>query len=214
MQSGLTRPPTLKDLLFAPIGCILTASPFLVIGLVVISALLGTFAYYNWNINLFGIGAPDFQSLVISPDYQTITNSDGSFLKISFEKSSDSIFLGLVRHISPIREDKFPILTHDILVTSGDYADPQKVTTSVFNHHFFWNSRTSNPQGSINLLHAVPKNNQIYQQMLAIQTGQTVRITGREILRIDAYSAAGSIERWWQDSGCNSLVVDSVVIQK
>ena len=214
MQPGLSRPPSLKDLLFAPIGCMLTASPFVMIGLVVVSLLVGTFAYYNWNVDLWGIGAPNFQSLIISPDYQTITNPDGSYLKISFEKSSDSVFAGLVRHVSPIREDKFPVLTHDILITSGDYADPQKVSTSVFNHHFFWQSGSQNSQGSINLLHTVPRDNSIYNLLLAVKTGQFVRITGREILRIDSYTASSTMDRWWTDTGCNSLVVDSVSFQK
>jgi hypothetical protein len=45
------------------------------------------------------------------------------------------------------------ILTHDILVTSGDYAEPDVVSTSVFCHLFTWrSSSTVHPSGRINYL--------------------------------------------------------------
>ena len=196
-----------------PIGCLLTASPIVLLVVAALVVLGGGFAYYNLNVDLFGIGAPDFHSFVVSPDFQNIPRSDGSQMKVSFEKPSDSVFAGLVRHVTPIREAEFPILTHDILVTSGDYADSKKVDTSVFNHHFFWHSASINPQGTINLLHTVPLNEAIYKSLLEVQTGQTVRITGREIYRIEVFKiGASQPDRWWEDTGCNSLVVDSVAI--
>ena len=55
---------------------------------------------------------------------------------IHYEKKSSSQFKGIVRHTSTIRLSEIPLLTHDILVTSGDFADSDLVTTSVANHHF------------------------------------------------------------------------------
>ena len=105
---------------------------------------------------------------------------------IQYEKKTNSLFTGSVRHISPIRMSEFSLLTHDILVTTGDYANPDLVRTNVINHHFSWLSLNGeNPAGSIHLLQTVPKNETIYQQLLAIRDGDNVSITGWEILRID-----------------------------
>jgi hypothetical protein len=206
--------PTLKDYLFMPLGCLMTASPVVAAAILVVGILVAGFGYFNWNVDLLGIGAPDFQNLVFSPDSQRISNPDGSYFQISFEKTVDSQFSGLVRHVSPIRLARIPILTHDILITFGDYADPRKVTTSVVDHHFFWSSNNKQPQGGINLLHTVPKDETIYRQLLEIKTGQNVRIRGREILRLDAFSSENHLDMFWQDAGCNSLLVDSVEIEK
>jgi hypothetical protein len=206
---------TFKEILFLPLGCLISSPPMLVIGILALGVMVAGFGYYNWNIDLLGIGAPDFQNLIFSSDSQRITNPDGSYYNISFEKAGVTQFSGLVRHISPIRIGRIPILTHDILVTYGDFADPAKVTTSVIDHHFFWSSaEMQHPQGGINLLHTVPKDDQIYRQLLEIKAGQTVRISGREILRLDAYSSSDHLDMYWQDSGCNSLIVDSVAVEK
>ncbi|MGB3903380.1 MAG: hypothetical protein WBB22_00510, partial [Anaerolineae bacterium] len=106
-----------------------------------------------------------------------------------------------------------PILTHDVLVTSGEYADPDVVTTSVTNHSFTWrSSSTAEPRGAINLLHTVPANEEVYGQLRQIQSWDEVVITGREILRIDALDADGGYLGDWQDAGCNALLVQSVTI--
>jgi len=108
-----------------------------------------------------------------------------------------------------------PFLTHDILVTSGDFADPSIVQTRVSDHHFQWYSSSKNsPAGTINLIHAVPYNEAIYNQLLEIRSGQKATISGYEILRIDAYRKTGEYLGKWEDSGCNSMVVTSVQIQK
>jgi hypothetical protein len=69
------------------------------------------------------------------------------------EDRGTSEFSGIVRHVSPFRMGRLRILTHDILVTSGDYADPDVVSTSVFSHLFTWrSSSTAHPSGRINYL--------------------------------------------------------------
>jgi len=112
-----------------------------------------------------------------------------------------------------MRLRQIPILTHDILVTSGEYADPDVVTTSVSNHRFTWrSSSTAEPRGAINLLHTVPATEEVYLQLREIQSWNEVVIAGREILRIDALDADGRYLGHWQDSGCNALLVQSVTM--
>lgn len=209
-QKPIATPPSLKDLFFAPFGCLFTASPYLLIGVFAVLVLFGYFVYSNFNLDLFGLGAPDFQNWSIDPGFERVQIGDQVWT-IQYESHIHSTFTGLVRHVSPIREGNFPFLTHDILITSGEFADPQKVSTSVTNHHFSWFSKDHpHPQGRINLLHAVPLDEEIYQKLLSIQVGATVSISGREILKIDRLDAQGKPEFWWEDTGCNSLLVTSV----
>jgi hypothetical protein len=210
MQSAQARKISLKDILFLPVGCLLSLSPGVIFTLLILTALVGGYLYNFVNVDFFGIGAPPFKDLVISPDFTRVDQPDGTYLTISYEKGVDSIFTGLVRHVSPIRLGDFPILTHDVLVTSGEFADQDKVHTSVINHHFSWTSAERSPQGTINLLHTVPLNDSIYRQLLELRSGQNVRVVGREILKIDAYSPQGESKGWWQDSGCNTLVITSI----
>jgi hypothetical protein len=209
------RPATsrsISELLLTPLGCLLQISTthFLVALLVV--ALVGGVAYYTANTDFFGMAGPDFDSLAISDTYQQFQAADVSW-KVTYEKPVDSQFSGLVRGVFPIREGTFRILTHDILVTSGQYADPAIVSTSVLNHHFTWSSSgTARPTGTINLLHTLPASQDIYRQLLEIRSDDEVTIGGREILTIQAYSRDGSYLGEWHDTGCNSLLVKSVSI--
>ncbi len=212
-SSQTTKKVTFKDLLFTPIGCLLQASPLLLFIIIAIGYFAWDYVYNNVNVDLFGTGAPDYQHLTIDSGFYNIQDTSQDSWKIEYDFTRDSTFSGLVRHVSPIRLSQFPMLTHDILVTSGDFADSSLVTTDVSNHHFSWFSpNKSTPKGTINLLHTVPLNLTIYQQLLQIQDGTHVQISGREILRINAFNPEGERFSWWEDNGCNSILVKSVTI--
>jgi hypothetical protein len=200
------------DLLLAPLGCLLQASAtHLTIALLAL-ALIGGILYYTANIDFLGLAGPDFEDLTISGSKEQI-KADDVYWKITYEKLKDSQFSGLVRHVSPIRDNRMRILTHDILVTSGEFADPAIVSTSVANHHFTWRSAsTAHPKGTINLLHTVPADEDIYRQLLKIRPQDEVTITGREILSIEVFDQAGNHLGEWHDTGCNTLLVNSVTI--
>jgi hypothetical protein len=84
----------------------------------------------------------------------------------------------------------------------------------VRNHTFYyqWDSGPA-PQGTINLLHIVPKTEEIYRQLLNIRDWNLVSISGREIYRIDLFDSKGNFTSYWQDHGCNSILVTSVKIE-
>jgi len=179
-----------------------------------ILVIAGVYAYTRVNTSFFGLAGADLDNLVISNSYELIS-SDEFYWQVQFEGFNESKYIGIVRHASPIRIKEFSILTHDILVTTGDYANPDKVNTNVVDHKFFWSSpENPSPTGSINLIHAVPANKTIYQQLLEIQKWDTVKITGREIFSIKAYQGDDSFLGTWMDTGCNTLLVESVSIIK
>lgn len=177
-------------------------------------ALMGIFIYFRMNTSFFGLAGADFDNLVISNSYEKIS-SDETYWEVQFEGTGESKYIGTVRYAAPIRIKEFSILTHDILVTTADFANPDIVDTNVIDHKFFWKSTTvSAPNGSINLIHAVPANKEVYQVMLEIQKWDTVKITGREIYSVKAYQTDGTFLGTWQDMGCNTLLVESVSLLK
>jgi len=189
-----------------PSGCVLVA--------ILIGALVGIFIYTRVNTSLFGLTGTDFDDLVISNSYELISSGE-QYWEVQFDGIGESKYIGTVRHAAPIRMQEFAILTHDILVTTGDFSNPDIVNTSVIDHKFFWRSpNVSSPSGSINLIHAVPANKKIYQQLLEIQKWDTVKITGREIYTIKAFQSDESFLGNWTDFGCNTLLVESVTIVK
>jgi hypothetical protein len=216
-SSPTLKKVTFKDLLFRPFGCLLQASHALIFILIAAAYFAWDYVYNNVNIDLFGLGAPDYQHLTIDSGFYNIqdtrqdTRQDS--WKIEYDSTQDSTFTGLVRHVLPIRLSQFPMLSHDILVTSGDFANSSIVTTDVSDHIFFWYSPgKSAPKGTIKLLHTVPLDMTIYQQLLQIRDGAHVKISGREILQINAYNPEGERYVWWEDNGRNSILVKSVTI--
>jgi hypothetical protein len=189
-----------------PVGCggMFLVAIFAVIGIV----------YFRVNTSFFGIAGADFDELVISNSYEKIESTD-FYWEVQFEGVGTSKYIGIVRHVAPIRLKEFKILTHDILVTTADFSNPEIVDANVIDHKFFWKSTsTASPNGSINLIHAIPANKDIYQAMLNIQNWDTVKITGREIYTLKSYEPDGTFIGTWSDTGCNTLLVDSVSVLK
>jgi hypothetical protein len=178
------------------------------------AAVLAAFIYFRINTSFFGLGGADFDELVISNSYEKIEAED-YYWDVQFEGIGESKYIGTVRHVAPIRIREFKILTHDILVTTADFSDPEIVTTNVIDHKFFWKSvDIESPNGSINLIHAIPANKEIYQTMLTIENWDIVKITGREIHTIKSYTPDGTFLGTWQDTGCNTLLVEFVSVLK
>jgi len=195
------KPSRLGSLLLLPFR-LLTSLP-LSCGLIFLIAALaaGGYFYFQANSSFFGLLGANFDKIIVSNSYEKLLT------KI------ESKYIGTVRHVSPIRIKEFKILTHDILVTTADYSNPDIVDTSVVNHKFIWKSTNTEPLiGSINLIHAIPANKTIYQQLLTINDWDTVNIVGREIYSVKSYDMDDIFLGTWIDTGCNTLLVDSVTV--
>ncbi len=209
-STGKANKPSTRQLFLIPLGCLIR-SPLLFIGIFLVGYLLWGFS--RGEINLFWATVPEFDSWKIDSAFTSVENNDGEIWKIRYESKNPTLFEGLVRHASPIHERAFPLLSHDILVTSGEFANPSIVRTSVSNHRFYWYAQQSNrPSGTINLLHTVPSTEEIYNQLTQIRQGDTVRVKGIEILDIARYDQQGEFRGSWADAGCNTLLVISVEI--
>jgi hypothetical protein len=111
MQSP-QAPVKLRDVLLAPLGCLMMASPAIVLALLAGILAVSYVVYQNVNVDLFGIGRPDYAHLQVNNNFDQVINPDYNTWKITYEMAESSTFIGLVRHVSPIREPNFVILTH------------------------------------------------------------------------------------------------------
>jgi hypothetical protein len=208
------QPLTLRSLLWLPIGYLLNMTPLVAVTLMVLVVSICGTLYYSLNSDFFGLAAPPFAEITFSKDFTNVTMPDGRAWKIIFEKNTASKFTGVVRAVVHWREEPIPFATHDVLVTNGDYASPRLVSTRVHNHAVYYQwFDDSMPQGTINLLHIVPLNEEIYRQLLKIHEWNLVVIKGLEILRIEIYDKQGKFDSYFQDEGCNSILVTSVEIK-
>ncbi len=202
--------PPISQLFLIPLGCLIR-SPLLFIGIFLIGYLFWSIS--TGQITLLWTTVPEFDTWKIDSAFTSVEDSNGEVWKIRYESKSTTVFEGLVRHTSPINERAFPLLSHDILVTSGEFANSSIVRTSVSNHRFYWYSdQSKRPEGTINLLHTVPATEIIFNQLAQIRKGDTVRIKGIEILDIARYDQQGDFRGSWADAGCNTLLVTSVEI--
>jgi hypothetical protein len=155
----------------------------------------------------------DFDKMVVADGFHTITLPSGQHFELSYEQNHDRYFDGIVRHTSMNHEANFPIVSFDILVTSGDFADEDLVWTSVSDHHFTWRSLNGqSPQGTINLLHTVPMDQATEEQLMSIEVGDHVMVKGWDILSIDGFSDTGEYIGTWMDAGCNTTLITEIYI--
>ena len=155
-------------------------------------------------------GKPPFDDLTISPDYKHISMLDGDTWDVTFEFPVDTTFTGVVRHTSLWYDSTAPFMSHDILVTTGDFASQSSVDVSVIAHTFFYHWDDSQPDGTIHLLHIFPATAEIFDQLKQIGKWDNVSISGREIFKIDRYDSTGKYLGFWMDEGCNTILVTSV----
>ncbi len=89
------------------------------------------------------------------------------------------------------------------------------MSTNVSNHRYRWAAEgTASPQGTIDLLHTVPANNEVCRQLDEIESGDNVTIIGQEILRINVFGLDENSKGDWRDQGCNTLLVHSVALSQ
>ncbi|PWH14036.1 MAG: hypothetical protein DDG60_08870 [Anaerolineae bacterium] len=205
---------SLSVLFWLPIGLLLRMSPWSAIGLIFAISVLCWSLYYSLNSDFFGLAAPPFSKITFSADYRQVTMPDGHVWRIIYEKDTFSVFTGVAREVIHWRdEQQFPFATHDILVTNGEYSSPTQVTARVQNHAVYYEWYTDRlPQGTINLLHIIPLDEEIYRQLLQIRRWNVVTIKGREILRIENFNPLGTPVVYFQDAGCNTILVTAVTI--
>jgi hypothetical protein len=210
-KSSAAQPDSIPAWLlpFALINKLPFIIPFMVL---VVLVLIGAYLYYQTNT--ISIGGPPVDHWQFSQNLNQV-RLGGVQWNIAYEKAGESTFSGTVRYVVPIRSLSDAIITHDILVVSGDYADGGKVSISVDKHQVAITKlipSASDPVGQINLLHTVPANAAVYNQLLQVRNGQKVTISGLEIYSIETIANNQGKGVWTDSVYTNSLLVQKVEI--
>jgi hypothetical protein len=94
--------------------------------------------------------------------------------------SDPQTFSGTVQWTGRASASSIPFLTHEVLVTTGDYSDPAIVHIKpVEDHHTTWTFPPGrNLQGTIFIVHCIPATPAIYDALDAVRVGETVEIEG------------------------------------
>jgi len=73
-----------------------------------------------------------------------------------------------------------PINTHHVVLTSGDYSDPEKVDIApLCKGHTSWRAKAQ-PTGSMKVLHLIPANEKVFKQLKKVKSGQSLTFMGQE----------------------------------
>lgn len=87
---------------------------------------------------------------------------------------------GDARFIERAKYKSAPFFTHHVVVTTGEFSDPDLVN---LRHNgggnFFW-SAPKQPEGTIIVLHLVPLDRDVLDQLQSIDNGDAVKLVGRE----------------------------------
>ena len=124
---------------------------------------------------------PSPKSIVLN---STIDTDNG------FVKYNDVVYLatwgeqtaysGDIRHIGRAYYDRMPIFTHDVILTTGEFSDPELVRIDpVKNGQTRWRAREK-PRGTLTMLHPITENSEILAQLESIHLWDQVDFGGRE----------------------------------
>lgn len=108
---------------------------------------------------------------------------------------------GEVQQIGQYHNKYLPMNTHHIVLTTGDYSDPSKVTISKLRKGRIVARYTTQPKGSIEVLHLIPSSVQMLKKISRIKTGQKVELTGQEEKDNKVNSDAGYYAGGSKDKG-------------
>lgn len=105
-------------------------------------------------------------------------------------------FAGQVRDIARARFRDVPMITHDVVVTTGDFSDPARVSCSpLHNGSIVWRSEVR-PQGELHVLHVLPASEAAFEALVELEPGAEVTLVGHEEADNKIEGSDGSWQRF------------------
>ncbi len=126
---------------------------------------------------------------------QPVLQGDG--YRITLESEALSTHRGVVRSQWFYSE---PPMMSDILVTSGDYADPACSVGQ--DGHYAWWRNCYIDEGTFINVHAIPYSEQVEFWVRSLEIWDEVSVIGYEVDRV-LYDNGS----WWQDAGCHTMII-------
>lgn len=94
---------------------------------------------------------------------------------------AESEFTGQLQQLVVEYLPAAPFVTHHLVLTTGDFSDPSKVTIEPLKQgKTSWRAQEQ-PQGELLVLHLIPAEPSLLQQLSALKAGQTVSWKGQRL---------------------------------
>jgi hypothetical protein len=92
-------------------------------------------------------------------------------------------YSGDIRYIGRAYMKHSAYFTNDAIVTTGEYSDPEIVTvTPIRKGNMSWRSPHKKPVGTLVVLHFIPADISVFEDLQKVREGDLVAFTGREEL--------------------------------
>jgi len=118
-------------------------------------------------------------------------------------------FEGDLRYVGRAYSGDLPLVTHDAILTTGDFSDPKLVKVSPLkNGSGSWRAK-SRPDGTLVALHFIPSNLAIHRQLAGLREGDTVEIEG--MVETDSRVDASNGGYWRLNHSNHKLVLVTAV---
>ncbi len=139
--------------------------------LVIIGMIVtGLYYYVTWK--------PSTESIVNDMTFDEPIMYRGKVFHSEWAKRTESIS-GFIRRIDRHYDENIPIITYDLVITTGDYSDPEIV--KVRNNgggNYSWTSKTK-PAGTLISYHTVPASIFAQNKLDALSEGEDVELIAK-----------------------------------
>jgi len=141
----------------------------------------------------------------------TVLTLNRSEWNILYEGMMNSYYAGVIRYINKSHITFFPIITHHILIASGDYANESKVKFTFFRHRLL-HKPPKNITGRYNILHIIPLNEKLREEVNSLSPGCEVLLVGKEVGAVFHQLDDGSYKQWRDEPGYNTILLTRMEI--
>ncbi|MFH1503823.1 MAG: hypothetical protein ABIH08_00300 [Candidatus Omnitrophota bacterium] len=138
--------------------------------IIILLIITGIHLYFSWKPSASGIAEKMKVGAVIT--YQDKEyKSDWS---LNFEEIK-----GYLRQKDRHYEKSMPIVTYDLIITSGEYNGPEIVKISnEGNGNYYWSAKKQ-PKGTLTVYHTVPYSVKAQNKLDQIDVGSNITLVGR-----------------------------------
>ena len=130
----------------------------------------GLYLYLTWKPSASDIA----RDMVVG---DTITYQ-GQEYRSDWKADADDI-TGYVRRMDRHFDKNMPIVTYDLILTSGEFNDPDVVSIeNKGNGNYYWRAHKK-PSGSLVVYHTIPASLEVQEKLDELKQGATISMVGR-----------------------------------
>jgi len=139
--------------------------------IIVALILLGAYLYFIWKPSALDIASE--MKIGEAIEYQ------GEKYRSDWGTNSEEI-VGYLRRKDRHYDENMPIVTYDIIITTGEFSNPEIVKiTNKGGGSYYWRSKRRQPDGTLIVYHTVPATPIVQNKLDEIDEGESVTLVGK-----------------------------------